>query len=337
MKGNDCYKNIKNNNKNYLVFAIDELITDMVVNNFNMDVLDKYAFIDIATRETFLLSKKDLEMGIIPNKVLYATMIPSAFCLIHDHIIEEAGANGQCGYIKQHRAPMLQSRPGNWHFVATMKMGNMSAAEFLYTRRFGIDEEKFSRLKGVNTRSHRMNSWSRKIAILSKNFWKNSKQWTGSDPIINPVTGDMDYIHEYNIENFCNFEFGYNWKHTPMEQNNTFVSMVYNLKSRPFEALDQMNYIFFMLNGLSHNVAIMVNEISMASIRDAAGRLISRNRINDILYRNMNLLSGEIGVTGNCNNNNRKKNFYIKKKNFYRKSLFYIIYLIHNLCVIFFF
>jgi len=81
------------------------------------------------------------------------------------------------------------------------------------------------------------------------------------------------------------------------------IAMLYNLKCRPFQALDQMTYIFLMLGGVSHNVARTADEVVNACVRDAQMRLIYRNRLNVIIYKNLEKLDPEKleepGVEGN--------------------------------------
>ena len=278
---------------------MDQQVDDLIKNNFDLAILDKYAFIDIATRDTYLLSKLDLEYGLIPSIIINAVMVPSALMLIFPHLIAMAAENGRCGYVKQSRLVPSQTRVQcDWKFIATPTVGFHRAEQIHYARRHDMDMEFLSGMMGLNSRFNTQPEWEREIAIRSKHFWAKASQWTGSDVIINPETGNVDDDGGYTITKFCEAEFE-NWRHTPMNQSDTFIAMVYNIKARPFASCDQMNYIFLMLNGLSHNISKVVNETTMACVHDMNMRLLYRNRLNDILRRNMTSLAGhEIGRMG---------------------------------------
>jgi len=138
------------------------------------------------------------------------------------------------------------------------------------------------------------------LQLITKDIWLNSDNAAENEASENMTTRILNKFAL--MKNLCGMFFGDSWTRAEMEGVDSYVGMVYNLKFRPFEAVDQLTYLYLMLKGLSHNVASTVSEITYACIEDASIRLKYRNRINNILYRNKSVLQREIGKEGKFKN-----------------------------------
>ena len=265
----------------------------MIVNNYSPDVLDRNAFIDPKTRKMFLLSDKDIQSGFIPTAILYATIIPSAFCLITQPLVHKAIDNQSCGYLK---FSTLERTVGDskvpWKFIPTPAIA-LSDSQKLYALAHGITHEQMAILLGHPLDKYQpVNKLRAKtLELFNEDIWLKHKD--------NALSNNSSILDKFaDMSDFCKMLFGDEWERAEMDGVDSFIGMVYNLKFRPFDALDQQSYIYLMLKGLSHNVASIVSEVTYACIEDTAIRLIYRNRINNILYRNRTSLRREIGSEG---------------------------------------
>ena len=270
----------------------------MILNNYSPKVLDKNAFIDLRTRKMYLLSDNDIQSGYIPTAILYATIIPSALCLINNKLLHEAMNNQSCGYIK---FSTLERSIGNstipWKFVPTPPIA-LNDVQKTYALSHGITHVQLAALLGHPLCKYQpVNKFRAKcLQLFTEDIWLNSEHAQACDHSNDITTRILDRFPE--MKKFCGMFFGESWCRAELDGVDSYIGMVYNLKFRPFEALDQMTYLYLMLKGLTHNVASAVSEITYACIEDTSLRLAYRNRINNILYRNKSTLQREVGAEG---------------------------------------
>ena len=276
-----------------------EQIEDMIDNDADCKLLDRNAFINMTTRETYLLSDQDLAMGIIPTQVMEARIIQSGLCLMKQSLITEAVLNDMCGHLKKSCAERKIGQPDfpPWRFVASKLDEDLLCKHSMYAIRHGMSNDQMRRLLGIPGRHSElpMNRHDRLQEVV-REVWNNE--------LGQGYVGEQNFMSGFpHIDAICKADYGPTWKRMDMGTFDSMVAMLYNLKCRPFQALDQMTYIFLMLGGVSHNIARTADEVVNACVRDAQMRLIYRNRLNVIIYRNLEKhdpeMLGGTGVEGN--------------------------------------
>ena len=272
-------------------------IEDMIVNDADCNLLDRNAFVDFFTREIYLLSDRDLELGIIPAQIMEARIIQSGLCLTEQALVIEAVSNDMCGYLKKSCAERKIGQPNfpPWRFVAAKLDEDLLCKHSMYAIRHNMTNDQMRRLLGIpGRRSDDVMRRRDRLLDALREIWNNG--------LGQGYVGEQHFMSGFPyLEAICKSDYGSSWTRREMGAYDSMVAMLYNLKCRPFQALDQMTYIFLMLNGVSHNVARTTDEVVIACVRDAQMRLIYRNRLNVIIYKNIEKLEGS-NVEGNCVN-----------------------------------
>ena len=271
----------------------------MIENDADCKLLDRNAFINMATREIYLLSDQDLELGIIPTQIMEASIIQSGLCLTEHSLIIEAVSNDMCGYLKKSCAERKIGQPNfpPWRFVAAKLDEDLLCKHSMYAIRHGMSNDQMRRLLGIPGRQSDLPiARHDRLREIVSEIWNNE--------LGQGFVGEQNFMSGFpHIEAICKADYGPTWKRRDMGAFDSMIAMLYNLKCRPFQALDQMTYIFLMLGGVSHNVARTADEVVNACVRDAQMRLIYRNRLNVIIYKNLEKLDPEKleepGVEGN--------------------------------------
>ena len=276
----------------FLVFSITSQIDDIIRNGYSIKVLDKNAFIDVSTRKIFLISDTDWENGFVPVAIMNAHILPSAFCLMNDDLVREAVYNQMCGYVKRSAmARKITKANMPWIFVKSPIL-ELTPLQQQYASSHDLQPEQMGILLGHPIEKYQKTN-AKRISLLieeMQNIWFPKGSFMAQNDVLLSRFVPMKLLSE-------SF-FGTGWMRMSMDGIDNFSGMVYNLKSRPFDPLDQNTYLFLMLKGLSHNASIIASEVVFTCIEDIAMRLAYRSRINNILYRNRGPLNGEIGRDG---------------------------------------
>ena len=259
-------------------------------NNLSFENVDQYAFVDLKTRDTYLFSRKDMADGKFPRLILDAIMLPSAACLGHNYMVRRAVDNDLCAYVRRN-ARIGMFNPTNcpdWELIKTPPM-HLTHEQQVYAVDKKIDSAEMHWYLGLprsNSQLRPSQEKNRKLFLphaMANIFGDNCKNMGSADT--------------NSIAHLCRNSFA-NWNYKSRDESCNSEMLLHNLKARPFQPLNQDAYLIYMMQGLPHNIAVVLDELAQNCIKDANMRLMFRVVINDSIYNQR--IDGVIGRDGEC-------------------------------------